>query len=176
MEENPQLKSEPQPHAEAPKVSARKLEANRKNALKSTGPKSIRGKGFSRRNATKHGILSRDLVIEEGTGKESLEEFQQLFAELIEDLKPQGRTELSLVETVAISDWRFRRALRAEGAEIASGASGAVNSALPPPYMTDMLLRYQTAIHKQKMAALHLLQELQKRRGTDSANRDATEK
>jgi hypothetical protein len=34
-------------------VSERKLKANRENARKSTGPKTPRGKAFSRRNAVK---------------------------------------------------------------------------------------------------------------------------
>jgi len=70
-------------------------------------------------------------VIGDGTGKESLGEFHKLFAELIEDLQPQGRAELSLVETVAICDWRFRRTLRAEAEQIALGASRDVDFVLP---------------------------------------------
>ena len=38
-------------------VSVRKLAANRRNALKSTGPKTARGKVCSRRNALKHGFF-----------------------------------------------------------------------------------------------------------------------
>ena len=39
-------------------ISARKLQANRNNAKRSTGPRSERGKAASCRNALKHGILS----------------------------------------------------------------------------------------------------------------------
>jgi len=38
-------------------ISERKLKANRDNARKSTGPKTARGKAFSRRNAVKHGLF-----------------------------------------------------------------------------------------------------------------------
>ena len=41
-------------------VSPRKLEANRRNALKSTGPKTPTGKAYSRRNALKHGLFIQD--------------------------------------------------------------------------------------------------------------------
>ena len=40
-------------------ISERKLQANRANAKRSTGPRTERGKAASRRNALKHGILSR---------------------------------------------------------------------------------------------------------------------
>jgi len=161
---NPESNSEPPPQEETPRVSPCKLEANRKNALKSTGPKSREGKRFSSRNAIKHGLLSRELVVGDGEGKESIAEFQKLFGELIEDLQPQGRAELSLVETVAICDWRFRRTLRAEAEQIALGASRAVDSVLPAPYMTDLILRYQTTVYRQKMQALQLLEKLQQSR------------
>jgi hypothetical protein len=48
-------------------ISTRKLQANRNNAKRSTGPKSERGKAFSRRNALKHGILSCSVDFPDGT-------------------------------------------------------------------------------------------------------------
>jgi hypothetical protein len=42
-------------------ISERKLQANRANAKRSTGPKTEAGKAASCRNALKHGILSRSL-------------------------------------------------------------------------------------------------------------------
>jgi len=42
-------------------ISERKLQANRANAKRSTGPRSGAGKAASCRNALKHGILSRAL-------------------------------------------------------------------------------------------------------------------
>jgi hypothetical protein len=42
-------------------ISERKLRANRANAKRSTGPKTEAGKATSRRNALKHGILSRSV-------------------------------------------------------------------------------------------------------------------
>src|SRR5690349_5423936 len=43
-------------------ISQRKLEANRANAKKSTGPRTPRGKAFSRRNAVSHGLSSTTLL------------------------------------------------------------------------------------------------------------------
>ena len=38
----------------------RKVEANRRNALQSTGPRTPRGKAYGRRNALKHGLFVWD--------------------------------------------------------------------------------------------------------------------
>ena len=45
-------------------ASARKVAANRRNAHRSTGPRTPTGKAVSARNAVRHGILSRSPVIE----------------------------------------------------------------------------------------------------------------
>src|SRR5579863_10776524 len=45
----------PAPHSLTP----RQLDARRASALKSTGPRTARGKSFSRRNATQHGHYAR---------------------------------------------------------------------------------------------------------------------
>ncbi|HPB75711.1 MAG TPA: hypothetical protein PLY96_10720, partial [Chromatiaceae bacterium] len=47
----------------SPKPSNRQLEANRRNALRSTGPRTAAGKAVARDNARKHGFLSRHLII-----------------------------------------------------------------------------------------------------------------
>lgn len=44
-----------------PEVSQKKLIANRQNALRSTGPRTARGKAAACRNALRHGILSRTI-------------------------------------------------------------------------------------------------------------------
>jgi len=52
-------------------TSFRQIEANRRNALKSSGPKSLNGKRSSRANALRHG-LTAETVIE---GLEDIEDF-----------------------------------------------------------------------------------------------------
>ena len=95
-------------------TSLAQIEANRKNALKSTGPKTLEGKRAVRFNALKHGLLSKAVVISDGDGKESQEEFDELLSQLRENLRPRGMLEEMLVERIAVCYWRLRRAVRAE--------------------------------------------------------------
>jgi hypothetical protein len=43
-------------------TSYRQIEANRRNALKSTGPKAEAGKQASRRNAVRHGLTAETVI------------------------------------------------------------------------------------------------------------------
>ena len=95
-------------------TSPQKLEANRRNAQRSTGPRTQEGKERSRRNARKHGILTSALLITEGKGWENEDEFTQLLAGLRENLSPEGTLEDLLVQKIAICCWRQRRALECE--------------------------------------------------------------
>src|SRR5438093_11531141 len=57
-------------------VSQRRIEANRRNALRSTGPKSARGKDMAARNSWKHGLLAKSAVIMLGPAKENKAELR----------------------------------------------------------------------------------------------------
>jgi hypothetical protein len=98
-------------------VSARKILANRKNALRSTGPKTARGKRNVSRNAIQHGFLAREVVITAGDGEESLEQFHALVEQLGKCYKPVGVIEETLVQTIATTLWRKARVIRAENGE-----------------------------------------------------------
>ena len=66
-------------------ISVRQYEANRKNARKSTGPKTPRGKAASSMNALKHGIFARN----PGCGKDaSSGRVEWTAVEIIEDEAP----------------------------------------------------------------------------------------
>ena len=99
-------------------TSVTKIEASRKNALKSTGPTTLKGKSVVRWNALKHGLLSKEVIIEAGDGKESKAEFGRFLAQLQVDLQPTGILEEMLVEKIAVCYWRLRRVLRCEVGEI----------------------------------------------------------
>jgi hypothetical protein len=95
-------------------ISQRKLEANRLNAQRSTGPRTEEGKSQSRRNALKHGVLAPALLITKGECAEDPVEFEEMLGGFYEDLKPVGALEEMLVEKVAVCLWRQKRALRCE--------------------------------------------------------------
>jgi|SRR5271169_1345902 len=96
-------------------ISQRKLKANRENARKSTGPKTPRGKAFSRRNALKHGLFVRHVTDFEALG-ENPREYDDLLNGLWGQYQPVGRAEEIEVERVAICFWRLKRAWRHENA------------------------------------------------------------
>ena len=108
-------------------VSLRKAQANRRNALKSTGPKTPEGKRFVRWNALKHGLLAREVVIPAGMGAEDRAEFRNLLRQLRHDLQPSGALEEILVEKIAVCYWRLRRGLRSEIGEIRNDREGAAH-------------------------------------------------
>lgn len=95
-------------------ATEKQQEANQQNAQKSTGPKSEKGKEVVRLNAMKHGLLSKELVIREGDGKEDEGEFVALLQGLRESFSPEGTIEEMLVERIATCYWRLRRSIRYE--------------------------------------------------------------
>ncbi len=100
-------------------ISDKRIEANRRNALQSTGPKTPEGKATSSMNALKHNILSRQLVVQGYKIAESSDEFQALYQQYHEHLAPVGPLEEMLVDQIISLTWRLRRARTAETGEIA---------------------------------------------------------
>jgi hypothetical protein len=96
-------------------VSARKVEANRKNALKSTGPKTPRGKAYSGRNAIKHGLFSRQ-GMDFFSHAEDPREYREVLNGLRVQYRPIGTAEELEVERLALCWWRLKRAWRYENA------------------------------------------------------------
>src|SRR5712692_9085093 len=120
QEPSQKLSTQPSPENSARKrpVSERRIQANRRNALRSTGPTTERGKCTVARNAIKHGVLAREVVITAGDGKEDLSEFHDFVERLCEQYEPVGVVEESLVQTIATCLWRKARVIRAENGEI----------------------------------------------------------
>lgn len=86
-------------------TSPKQIAANRRNARKSTGPKTAKGKARASGNAMKHGILAEDTVIE----GEDRRVFEDLLGQLGKSLKPVGAMEEMLVSRIADCAWRLRR-------------------------------------------------------------------
>ncbi len=91
-------------------ASIKQIEANRRNASKSTGPRTNKGKLAIRRNALKHGLLSTQTVLP----NEDQEAFEQLGSSIRTCLQPAGEVENLLVDRIITSTWRLRRVCRVE--------------------------------------------------------------
>jgi len=91
-------------------TSDRKAESNRRNALRSTGPKTPEGKAAVRLNALKHGLLSREVLLP-GEDEEALRELGE---RLRAELQPVGELENLLVDRIIAAYWRLRRLGRVE--------------------------------------------------------------
>ena len=101
------------------RVTEKQLAANRRNAERSTGPRTIAGKSASRWNALKHGALAQAVIPPALEQYESRPDFESLLATLRDELFPASALEEMLVERIATSYWRLARVLRAEAAAIA---------------------------------------------------------
>lgn len=101
------------------RVTEKQLAANRRNAMKSTGPRTPKGRAVSKMNALKHGILSKQVLVQGLVLQESEEELEALHRRFWEDLQPVGVMEEMLVDQIVTAHWRLRRALTAESGEIA---------------------------------------------------------
>jgi hypothetical protein len=97
-----------------PVLSTRALDARRANALKSTGPRTTKGKSYSRLNALKHGFFSRDVVNPVLDGPHRLKEFNAMLKALLAEYDPQSVRERIMIDEVAACCWRIRRLMRFE--------------------------------------------------------------
>jgi len=88
-----------------PMVTPAKIAANRRNARRSTGPRTAEGKAIASANAVTHGLRSRRVLLP----GESAADFDQFCAALREDLAPDGALEATLVDRIVLLVWRLRR-------------------------------------------------------------------
>lgn len=91
-------------------TTRRQLEANRANAKRSTGPRSISGKSRSCMNALKHGLTASDIVVWD----EDPADFDRLRENLEADFKPATTVERELIDQITGLLWRIRRLPRLE--------------------------------------------------------------
>ncbi|WZO96186.1 hypothetical protein EP7_003170 [Isosphaeraceae bacterium EP7] len=86
-------------------VSQRRIDANRRNAMRSTGPKTEEGKAQSRRNSLIHGLAGNGVVVPENEAQAA----RELGEQLVSSLRPMNAFEMGLVETIAIESVRIDR-------------------------------------------------------------------
>jgi hypothetical protein len=92
--------------------SLKQIEANRRNALKSTGPTTPEGKRRSRCNAVRHGLTAETVI----AALEDAEDYQAFEATVIADYNAESAVERELVLRLASVLWRLRRATGIETA------------------------------------------------------------
>jgi hypothetical protein len=160
-------------------TSAKKAESNRRNALKSTGPKTPEGKAAVGLNALGHGLLSREVLLP-GEDEEALMELDR---HLRAELQPSGALENLLVDRAVGASWRLRRLGRVETGifawqlygKLAERAQRAADTYVrvenPLDHLIAMALGTTSAVtderkHKQ---ALSRVQEMEAARDSESA-------
>jgi hypothetical protein len=128
----------------------KQIAANRRNAARSTGPKTEAGKAIIARNAVSHGLLSRRTLL---VG-ESKAELTALGKALRARLAPVGEVEALLADQIIASAWRLRHPLEAEAALMDKAGC------------PDLAFRsYEGhAIERSLFRAMHELEALQMRR------------
>lgn len=103
--------------------------ANRRNALKSTGPKTLEGKARTSMNALKHGLRASSLAVPILEDPEDWEVHRSL---VVRDSAPAGYLETILSERVAALLWRLGRVVRYESAVVSHAIKSA--SAFGPAF------------------------------------------
>jgi hypothetical protein len=101
-------------------TTKKQIAANRRNARKSTGPKTAEGRKRSKGNALKHGLTAAQITVFD----ERPEDFENFYSGLLAALIPVGALEEQLVERIAVCAWRLRRVYRIEAHLFSTPASG----------------------------------------------------
>jgi hypothetical protein len=139
--------------------SNRKIESNRANAQRSTGPKTEQGKAVSSRNATRHGLAGNQVVIKD----EDPAAYEALRQELIDSYKPANAAELALVEEITQCFWRLQRAraLEAETFNMASVYNDPIIGFRCEDAAFTRIRRYMTTIERAWHRAMEQLERAQ---------------
>jgi hypothetical protein len=149
--------------------SERKIEANRRNALKSCGPRTTEGKRIASQNARKYGFFSTHILLAD----EDQNQYFRLARGVVEHHMPVGAFEAEFVVSIIQTLWQLRRANlidtelfamyrfyeneeRGVGTAFANDASQA-NS-------FSKLIRYQAHLQRKLALLKKELSELQDRR------------
>ena len=155
----------------------KQIEASRRNGAKSRGPVTAEGKANSSRNAIKHGLLSKAILLK----GESEEGFLELAETLFTEFEPATAFEESLVESMVVARWRQERMWHYENAtmerqinlerdqspvardykELAAAACGTLadNSRA-----MDLIIRHESRLERQYLRAHKRLVECQNAR------------
>jgi len=86
-------------------TTEKQVRANKRNARRSTGPRTKKGKARSSQNAVTHGLSAESILLP----GEDAEEYRRYAEEVRAERRPQGPVEKDLVEQLISYGWRLRR-------------------------------------------------------------------
>ena len=160
-------------------ATAAQIAANRDNAQKSTGPRSVEGKFASSMNAFKHGLDAASPVIP----GEDPAEYERIAASYNRDLRPRSALEQLQVDIIIRADWQRRRLVRIEANLYrALLDEGQTPDAIDPAVLRDsptgkLLLRVFAQIASLEHACTRALSQLRRlRRERDGAAAEALDR
>ena len=158
------------------------IEANRRNARLSTGPRTEQGRRASSMNALRHGLTAQHVTVFDETEAD----FRRFHRQLMRVLRPEGAMEAQLAERAIICAWRLRRVYRIEtgmfskarklwaptGPTIANDIETVYTRLASQRDDLAKLSRYETSIERSLRRALLDLERRQARRKAgDGAHR-----
>jgi hypothetical protein len=158
--------------APTPDGTGRKALASRINGAKSRGPRTAAGKARSARNALKHGLCARKLLLAD----ENAAAFAAFEKALLADLAPEGALQTLLARQIVAAAWRLARADRLEAEVITFRMSVDGNPALAVirdgngARALPTLLRYRGGAHAEFLRTLRTLQAIQADARAESRN------
>jgi hypothetical protein len=140
-------------------TSPEQIAANGRNAALSTGPRTEAGKAASCLNASRHGLLARELLVK-GKSKGNLTAFAD---SIRERLAPDGELEDFVVSRVISAAWRLRRAASVQSAQFNTFAGpnrfDLQHLALE---RIGLLSRYEVTLERSLYKALESLDQLRR--------------
>jgi hypothetical protein len=166
-----------QPTTPKKQASDARLRANRRNAQKSTGPKTPEGKTRSALNATRHGILSQVIHLPE----EEMASYNEFTERYVASVQPVGAVETELANSCADLQFRLHRLAAAEHNLFAIGhdeqgerwntghpeSHAALTMAETLRHSGDplaLLTLYESRLHRRFLQTLKQLRDIQKDR------------
>src|SRR5580700_1588426 len=155
-------------------TSEKQIDANRRNALLSTGAKTEAGRNRSRMNALRHGLTGQVTTMTD----EDRAAHDQFSKALMKDLAPDGAMETQLAQRVATDSWRLNRISAIEDNLFALGQLQNAGQACPDVPQLDaaltsahvftqeskqlqLLTLYEQRINRSIQKNLAILQQLQ---------------
>ncbi len=149
-------------NSDQPSAEMSKSETHQIRGARATGPRTVRGKAISSKNALKFGFFTKEVVIETPFYKGWKPTYERIIRTLRQDWNPVGATEVLLVELLAVQFIQYLRLLRIQQAFI-------LKENTPPVPNLDCLYEFhdtlQQAAKEMKGTETHSNEDEEIRRG-----------